>query len=87
MTDIYHFSLTDMKIYFKVRFHFAPRSWLPAEELFPGSCLQVLNVIITRCIGKFVILNINYSSSKCHFIHLLVHRQAQNLTFPLSNYL
>ena len=38
MTDIYHFSLTDMKIYFKVRFHFAPRSWLPAEELFPGSC-------------------------------------------------
>ena len=38
MTDIYHFSLTDMKIYFKVRFHFAPRSWLPVEELFHGIC-------------------------------------------------
>ena len=87
MTDIYHFSLTDMTIYFMVRFDFAPRSWLPVEELFHGIFSKELNVIIPRCISKFAILYINYSSSKGHFLHLLAHRQAQNLTFPLSNYL
>ena len=65
-----------------VRFNFAPRSWLAVEQLFPGFYLEVLNVMFSRCPGISVIFIINHLLTKGNSLYLLVHRQAQNLTFP-----